>query len=478
MDDSQWIEPPNTLGGTIRRLREERGLTREELGGVEFSPRYIRGIEEGTVRPSHRVLELLAHRLHVPPEELLAVQATRLHAPEAVAEPPVLDMEAQMEEFEYLFKYGKMLIRTNQVEEAWRLVDEYEQEVSSQADRLPRRVSYQFNFLRGRLYLQMAQPTLARPYIEEALRFAEPESEDEARVRNMLGVIHYELDEPGQALAQHLKCLDLILMGVAKDRHFHLSVYQNLGNAYWALNKLPQAIDAYKKALDLLRDLNEVQNEADVLWGLTLAYDKMGDWERAMWHGMRALDIYREQGNKARAAATYINLAEMLVKRSRYEDAAPLLQSAEEMLEGEVNQGLWSALYRQKAELARHLGRIEQAADYATQSVELASALYAAAQTKDVPVGTDQPWVIPARAYAEALHTMALIEKERGNAELADRLFRQAIQITKNTSLRETLYNISSSYADMLRASGQVEQAVEYYRMAAESRPRYTIGKS
>ena len=61
------------VGGNVRRLRLERGLTQEQLAvdaGIDIT--YLGGIERGRRNPSLLVLVALGDALSVPPEALLS----------------------------------------------------------------------------------------------------------------------------------------------------------------------------------------------------------------------------------------------------------------------------------------------------------------------------------------------------------------------------------------------------------------------
>lgn len=60
------------VGGNVRRLRVERGLTQEQLAfEADIDLTYEGGIERGKRNPSLLVLVRIAHALHVSPHELL-----------------------------------------------------------------------------------------------------------------------------------------------------------------------------------------------------------------------------------------------------------------------------------------------------------------------------------------------------------------------------------------------------------------------
>jgi len=67
-----------TFGATLKRLREERGLTQEKLanharlGSDAMTSNYISDLERGTKAPSLKTILKLAYALDHPPADLLA----------------------------------------------------------------------------------------------------------------------------------------------------------------------------------------------------------------------------------------------------------------------------------------------------------------------------------------------------------------------------------------------------------------------
>ena len=61
----------DSLGGRIRQLREERGLSLAKVAGGDFSRAFLNQVELGKSQPSTRVLRVIANRLGAPVEYLL-----------------------------------------------------------------------------------------------------------------------------------------------------------------------------------------------------------------------------------------------------------------------------------------------------------------------------------------------------------------------------------------------------------------------
>jgi transcriptional regulator with XRE-family HTH domain len=66
------------VGANVRRLRQARGLTQEEVAfRSQIDLTYLGGIERGVRNPSLLVMVRIARALSVPPAELLARQAAK-----------------------------------------------------------------------------------------------------------------------------------------------------------------------------------------------------------------------------------------------------------------------------------------------------------------------------------------------------------------------------------------------------------------
>ena len=462
--------PVVTLGERLRKARKERGLTQAALAEPEFSKGYVSAIERGAVRPSLKALDIFARRLGVPRTDLL--KAT----PEGLIEP---ELEALQEDLQYVFNYTRMLIHQNQPEQALQLIADAERRASLFMDRLPAGVRYNIPLLRGLAYMQQARPDLAKPELEAALAAASPDEEAIATARNLLGVVCYHLEQPQLALEHHLQALRAVHSGVVKDPGLKLSIYRNLAGDYWALNDLTRAINVYREAEAILQDFNDARRQANLLWELATAYRAEGSWHRARLYASRALHIYEATEDRAKAASINMNLAGFLLGEHKYDEAQKLLEQAEQRLSGTGDYVLLSVLYQYYAELTRSRGQLDRAAEYVTRSISLSEeAIRQAAgqqgEQEQAAGPLNQPHAEALRAHAEALRTAALVEESRGNREAADRLFQQAIDLINRTGFEDSIYAITFSYADVLKTRGEFEKAVEYYRIAAQTRPRST----
>jgi tetratricopeptide (TPR) repeat protein len=468
MEQQVESNPLHTLGQRLRQARLQRGLSQEELAGPEFTKGYVSALERGAVRPSLKALDVFARRLETPISEFLVAETPAETGP---------DLEALAEDLHYQLNYANMLIHSHQLAEALQLIDSVAQQADPQRELLPPRLLYRLPYLRGMVHYRQADYATARAALEQALALlTQPpneETEETVRVRNQLGNTFYLQEQPQLALTYHVQCLEAAARGIAKDPSLRLSIYRNLANDYWALGDIPQAIGVYQEALALLEDYHDLERQAGIYWGLSMAYRSVNDWDQAKRYATQALHIYAAGSNRTAAAAICLNLAEIQIKDQEYANAEHLLERAEKFLVGTSDRLLMSTLYQNYAELAVQQNQLDRAAEYAHLSCSIAE--------EGGQEASDAPPQIRAnvlRTSAQALLIQAQVEEQRGHSDAADRLFKQAQECIAQTGYEETAYQITYSYAEALRARGAFEQAMEYYRRAAQYRRQAPHGRA
>lgn len=454
MSASQYGD--KTLGQFIHQARTARGLSLEELGAPELSEHYINALERGAVVPSDMALDVIARNFGVPVSELPVGEAI------LAAEP---DLQAIEEDLHLQLNYVKHLVSQRRMEEALQRIDTVEQGALSYMMNLTWRAQHRIPHLRGIAYLRSGRLSEAQSQIEVAINRVGPDFDAVARVYNLLGVAHYLQGHLQEALEQHEKGLRAAEDGMLRDLTLRLSIYRNLANAHWGLNNFEEAICFYNEALRILEDINDVERQAGIYWGLMMAHRALRDRPKAKLCGLRALAIYEKGTDTSSTASVCHNLAEMNIEDRQYEDAERMLERSKGLLEDGDEQVLLGVLYQDFARLARARGQLDQAAEYAARGVE-----YGAASCRKIPTHDMQTRGQAFRSYAEDLHVAAQIEEERNNIEAADRLFKEAVATIEQTSFEETKSEIIFSYAEALNRWGAHERATEYYLRGFESR--------
>ncbi|MEP6775196.1 MAG: helix-turn-helix transcriptional regulator [Chloroflexota bacterium] len=448
------------LGEYVQKMRRKKNIRREALAGVEFSKSFIVALERGAIIPSPKILELFAQRLGVPVSDLLDRDRDLTAA---------IDMQALREDLGYRHKYALMLIRGEKLNEVTEVCESIEHSVQLYGDMLPDIVRQSVPYLRGRTYIASAAPNKALPHLEEALRFVDGNEEARARTLNLIGVAYFELHQPWRALHYYRICEEIVLAKGIRDMNYELSLYRNLANTYWATNQPELSIEVYRgHLLPLIQNLINPLDEARVYWGMAMSYGQLDDQVRAIGCCWKALNIYETNNiGLSEAADVCLFLAETLTKGKRYNEATEALQRCEHLL-GDVEQPITlSYMHQAYAVIALRHERPNEAIEHAVKSVYFARLQYERSLREESGI-TNSTWQNPGRPYAEALHTHALVEVERGNKEAANALFEAAVALLQPSGFDEVSYKIYFSYADTLIKWGEFKKAAHHYKIAAE----------
>ncbi len=459
MDTAEKVSSLSTLGQRLRQARLQRGLSQEALAQPEFTKSYVSAVERGKARPSLKALELMSRRLEIPMSELLSIPQSNEDAP---------DLTLLEKEFGYQLDYANRLIDLMQADEALRRLNAAAQQYEALLPQMSTATRFRLHYLRARAYVRLIEPATARTELNTAMALAQQLEDRETieRVRNMIGAAFYQQDMPRLALEQHQQCLHAIHSGVVKDLNLRLNIYTNLANDYWAVDDVEQAIGVYHESLKLLDDINNLERQSGIYWGLSLAYQKAGDLDRAKLYGAEALTIYETSNNLTSAARMSINLAAILIARQEFLEAERLLDRARTLLQPTGNDVALSMVYEHYAELELRRQHLDEAATYAAEGLRLSEGVFQQGLSGDAQARANTT-----RTYTRALRVAGLVAEAQQQHAIADQHFAQAIELVREVN-DETARDIELAYAELLVARGAHEQASKHYRAALQRRPR------
>jgi serine phosphatase RsbU (regulator of sigma subunit)/Tfp pilus assembly protein PilF len=99
------------------------------------------------------------------------------------------------------------------------------------------------------------------------------------------------------------------------------SIYLNIGMVYKEINNMGLAIDNYRKALRIFREIDDIPGVANTQNQMGLVYLEGGSYDDALTASLNALNLYREIGNRREVAATLRNVGTIYYRWGRYEQA-------------------------------------------------------------------------------------------------------------------------------------------------------------
>ncbi len=252
-------------------------------------------------------------------------------------------------------------------------------------------------------------PTLAWPYHNLGLVY-------EQRAKYETAIPYYR-----QALDRHHQPLDAA------------TSWYNLGNVYLALERYPEATEAFSKATELNP-------------GNALAWDSLGESYRAVKRQAEAEAAYRRAIQLDPTYAwPYHNLALVQVEQQQCEAALSLYRQAIERHGSDQDRAVsWN-----------NLGKVYYALGHRAEAM----AAYEQAMKLDP-------------AYAWPYNNLGVVYANQGDYEAALTLYRQAI--ARHNFDREEAVSWDN-LANVLTSLGRYEEAITAYRQAVDLHPAYVI---
>lgn len=341
-------DDPGTIGRRVQQLRVERGLTQRQLAEPAYTPAYISTLEAGRVRPSDDALRHVADRLGVGFEELAtgrpAHLATDLRlrltgvqrtlatgATEAAAEgfaAVLAEAEAHGlvdEQAAALLGLGDCGIDTGELTEARQYFERAEQLLAAADAPLPARVPA----LRGRAVSH---------YLAGELRYAVYLLEStldelnrgglhdpDALLLLYAGVIGPYMDMGAHARAAQAAEYALALAPQAADPALVARMHRSVARTLLAEGRIAEADASLAKAAELYRQLQIRTELAHCHWMRGYVYAQNGDLERAEAELREARAMLTAKRAALYTSQVAVELADVLHRRGRSDEAAALL---------------------------------------------------------------------------------------------------------------------------------------------------------
>jgi tetratricopeptide (TPR) repeat protein len=341
-------DDPGIIGRRVQRLRVERGLTQRQLAEPAYTPAYVSTLEAGRVRPSDDALRHLAERLGVGFDELATGRPARLATDlrlrlteaqrtlatgeaEAAAEQyaallaEAREHELVEEEAVALLGLGECGIDTGELTGARRHFERAEQVLAEAGAPLTARVPA----LRGRAVSH---------YLAGELRYAVYLLEStldelnrgglhdpDALLLLYAGVIGPYMDMGAHARAAQAAEYALALAPRAADPALVARMHRSVARTLLAEGRVAEADASLAKAAELYRQLQIRTELANCHWMRGYVHAQNGDLERAEAELREARTMLTAQRAALYTSQVAVELADVLHRRGRSDEAAALL---------------------------------------------------------------------------------------------------------------------------------------------------------
>jgi len=418
---------PDDIGQRVQRLRRERGLTQRKLAEPAYTAAYVSTLEAGRVRPSEAALRHLAERLGVTYDELATGRPAhletelRLALTEAHSALAAGDTAVAAEQFATclasatrhgveavrpaaLLGLGECALESGQLDEAR---ERFEAAERLQADEpLPRRAAA----IRGRAvaHLLAGELRYACYLLETAVDQLNASGlhDPDALLLLYSAAIGPYMDMGAHARAAQAAELALALAPGATDPALVAGLHRSVARTLIAEGRTAEADVSLAKAQELYQRLRLSSDLAKCHWMRGYVHAQAGDLEEAERELCTARDMLASQHAVLFTHQVEVELADVLRRRGRHREAGELLSSL--------------------------LNRI----------------------------GPDRGAVHAAGAH----RLLGLIAEDRGEPELAEEHYVNALSLLERAGAAGDLADLCRLLGDLLRRTGRVELALDVYR--------------
>ncbi|MGW2586843.1 tetratricopeptide repeat protein [Streptomyces virginiae] len=420
------MDEPARIGRRVQRMRGELGLTQRQLAEPSYTSAYISTLESGKVRPSETALRFLAARLGTSYEELATGRPAHLATELRLALTDAQQTLATGAADEAAARYRRLL---TEAEELGLVPEQAEArlglgECALESGELPDAIGH-FEVVE-RLLADEPLPRRARPIRGRAVAHLLA-----GELRYACYLLESTIDElgaSGLADPEALVLLNAAIIGPYLDMGAHARAARA---AELALALAPQVSDPALVA-GMHRQVART----------FLAGGRVADADASL---AKAQEIYGQLRLRTDLAHCHWMRGYVLAQNGDLTSAERELRIARDMLSARC-AGLYTAQVEvELADVLRRLGRYEEAAGLLSALLELGDSHGA--------------------VHAGGAHRLlGLMAEERGESEAAEEHYVQALALLERSGATGDLADLCRLLGDLLRRTGRVEAAMDAYR--------------
>src|SRR6476661_3969588 len=399
---SNHVDDPTAVGQRLRQARETAGLTQRELSFEGCTAAYVSRIEAGARVPSLQILHEFAKRLAVTPEYLATGRpggedvSSELHeAARADADSPAALARVQL-------GLGRLALRRDEIAEGIELLEE----AIRSRELAPGDASAAANAL-GRGYVMQSRYDEAFAIFDRFLDEARSRADhfDEVRFSVLLANAYIDHGDYGRAHATLGEVLDVARQTV--DPLLRASLYWSQSRAHLSQGEPDRAAEYARLALATLRASEQTLEAARVLQLLAFIENDRGNPEAALELVDEGEPIVASAGEAVTAAMFTIERARALSALGETDEAAQLLLGIVPRLNAAAPKDAARAysavadIFREQGDTARALELYELAVEQApTPDRHVVAALTAMAEIHEEQGNGDLALELLKRALA------------------------------------------------------------------------------
>lgn len=420
-------DDPETIGRRVQQLRGERGLTQKQLAEPAYTPAYISTLEAGRVRPSDEALRHIAERLGVEYEELLTGRPARL----------ATDLRLRLTEAQRMLSGG----------EAEEAADQFAALLAEAQRHQLADVQAAALLGLGECALDTGELTAARRYFEHTERVL-ADAPLPARVPALRGraVSHYLAGELRYAVYLLESTLDELNRGGLHDPDALLLLYASAIGPYMDMGAHARAAQAAEFALALAPQSGDPALVARMHRSVARTLLAEGRTAEADASLAKAAELYRTLHLRTELAGCHWMRGYVCAQNGELERAEDELRQALKMLAAGRAALYSSQVAVELADVLHRRGRSEEAADLLND------------------VLSDLHSERGALHSAAAHRLLGIIAEDARDTDAAEEHYVRALSLLERAGAAGDLADLCRLLGDLLRRTGRVEAALDAYR--------------
>ena len=258
------------------------------------------------------------------------------------------------------------------------------------------------------------------------------------------------------------------------DRAGEASTLGNIGNVYQRQGRWNEALAQYEACLAIERDLGDRAGEASTLGNIGNVYQRQGRWNEALAQYEASLKLKRELGDRAGEAATLNNIGNVYDSQGRWNDALAQYEASLKMQRDLGDRAGEAQTLNALAITSRKQGQWDKAVEFYQQSLAIDRELgdvdgeSTALNNLGVVLAKRGAWQDAIANYEASLAIArrlgSRIEEARTLGNLGD-LFKETIEWGKAREHYEQAILILRGTEDKEQLADWLEELAELHRM-------------
>lgn len=268
--------------------------------------------------------------------------------------------------------YGSMFLRKENIEKAYEIFTSLKENCIKRNDKLGvTKAKYGLT----KYYIEKNELKTAIETGFEVLREFEKLQDHYyiAATYGKIGLINYKLKNNLKAADYFKKSLEVSIKHGSKNNIAY--AYNNLGNIYSTDTKMYDiALEYYKRALNLRRELKHVREIAPILSNMGIIYSDKKDYKMAEQFYKESLELNLKHGQKRSVCICYTNIGNIYFEQNDSKKADYYYREALKYLDDDFQ--IKELLYYNLGEVNLKLGNLEDALKYNDTCMTIKDSLY------------------------------------------------------------------------------------------------------